>query len=313
MSLNIKGQKCAICASYLFPEDDIVYCPTCGAPHHRDCYNTVGKCGMEEFHGTEKQYKPPVDEEAEKNADKPPVFNDGNTRRKCPACGEELSEQDRFCPQCGAPADLQFNFQPFSPFRQVVEIKDDTLLDENLTALEAAKIVRVNPFRYVPKFLNLSDKRKVSWNWAAFLMPGVWFAYRKMYLQSFISTALMIITLVFNVPFNLAIMQLPSPEDSVRTALQLGEYYAQYINEIGLLPLTLAVVGMVLSIIIRVVSGIFGDWIYKKRVIEVAEKLRNAEDKEEAERKLTGTSFLGFVIALSAVEFIPSIISMFIL
>ncbi len=313
MSLDIKGQKCAICTSYLFPEDDTVYCPTCGAPHHRDCYNTVGHCGMEELHGTEGQYKPPVTKETPEKGEKPPVYTEETAEHKCPSCGQKMSAQDRFCPRCGTPANGQLPFQGFSPFQRTVEIKDDTRLDENLTALEAAKIVRVNPFRYVPKFLALTKERKTSWNWAAFLMPGVWFAYRKMYLQSFVSTALMIMTLVFNVPFNLAIMQLPTPESSVQTALQMGEYYAQYLGEIGMLPLVLALVGMVLSIVIRIFCGIFGDWMYKNRVIEVAERLRSSENPEEDERRLTGTSFLGFAIAFFAVEFIPSLISMFIL
>ena len=32
MSLNTEGVSCVRCHAYLFPEDDIVYCPVCGAP-----------------------------------------------------------------------------------------------------------------------------------------------------------------------------------------------------------------------------------------------------------------------------------------
>ena len=53
MSLNDKGSSCVRCHAYIFPEDDIVYCPICGAPHHRECYNTLGHCALEELHGTE--------------------------------------------------------------------------------------------------------------------------------------------------------------------------------------------------------------------------------------------------------------------
>ena len=56
MSLSYEGQSCALCHAYLFPEDDVVCCPECGAPHHRECYNSIGKCALEELHGTENQY-----------------------------------------------------------------------------------------------------------------------------------------------------------------------------------------------------------------------------------------------------------------
>ena len=57
MSEQLKD-KCAICGSYLFDDDDIVYCPECGAPHHRDCYNTVGHCGKEDMHSQLKDEQP---------------------------------------------------------------------------------------------------------------------------------------------------------------------------------------------------------------------------------------------------------------
>ena len=56
MSLKTEGVTCVRCHAYLFDDDDIVYCPVCGAPHHRDCYNELGHCALEEFHGTDKQY-----------------------------------------------------------------------------------------------------------------------------------------------------------------------------------------------------------------------------------------------------------------
>ena len=49
MSLNTEGVSCVRCHAYLFPEDDIVYCPVCGAPHHRECYNQLGHCALEEM------------------------------------------------------------------------------------------------------------------------------------------------------------------------------------------------------------------------------------------------------------------------
>lgn len=314
MKLDIKGQKCAVCTSYLFEDDDIVYCPVCGAPHHRDCYNAVGKCGLEQFHGTEAQYKKPVAEKTDNSPAQPPMTEREGPARKCRMCGEELSGSDRFCPQCGFSADGQSAspFVPFSPVVKTAEINDNTEIAEGVTALEASKIVLSNPFRYIPKFLTLNENKKTSWNWAAFILPGAWFAFRKMYKESIITTVLMIMTLLFNIPFNLAILQLPAAESTVNTALELGSYYAQYIDQIGTLPVILALAGMVISVVIRIVCAVYGDWIYKNRVIYAAEKIRNCEDEEQARKKYSGTSFIGFALAVLAMEFLPSIIAAFI-
>ena len=56
MSQKEINKSCALCHAYLFDEDDVVYCPVCGAPHHRECYNSIGHCALESTHGTENQY-----------------------------------------------------------------------------------------------------------------------------------------------------------------------------------------------------------------------------------------------------------------
>lgn len=318
MSLDIKGQKCAVCSAYLFPEDDIVYCPECGAPHHRDCYKAVGHCGMEALHGTDAQYKKPEspkESEPEKpDTPKETVSHHDDGARRCRGCGTELGRGVRYCPNCGLSADGSAPFSSFSPFSQAVEIKDDAVVAEDVTALEAAKIVHVNPFRYIPKFISLSEDRKTSWNWAAFLMPNAWFAYRKMYKESIVSTVLMIMSLIFNIPFNISVLQLPISGETASSYMELSAYYAEHIAEIGILPLALALVGMALSLVIRIVCGIYGDWFYRNRVVYAAHEIRKADDenKEDAKRKFSGVSFIGFAVAVCAIEFIPAIISMFI-
>ena len=56
MSKKEQNKSCVLCHAYLFDEDDVVYCPVCGAPHHRECYNSIGHCALESTHGTENQY-----------------------------------------------------------------------------------------------------------------------------------------------------------------------------------------------------------------------------------------------------------------
>ncbi len=77
-----EGYKCAECKKVFSAEDDIVVCPECGAPHHRDCYVKNGTCAMLEQHGNDFKYAPEKSEEkilaeqkeAEQKAENQPRF-----------------------------------------------------------------------------------------------------------------------------------------------------------------------------------------------------------------------------------------------
>lgn len=305
MPIDQNRKQCPICLAYLFEEDDVVHCPTCGAPHHRDCWQTVGHCGLEELHGTDKQYSAAAKEE-------PPETPQGKV---CPTCGEKLDETARFCPFCGRPAEGDL----FSPetygaaFSQAGAIKKDSEIDKGVTAHDAAKAVAANPLRYITKFITLDKKHKRSWNWAAFLLPGPWFAFRKMYRQSFVACAMQIISTVMLIPMNTAFASLPTPEQA-QNYFELAAYYSGFYEQIGLLPLVFGIGSLILNFAVRIISAVRGDWIYKNRIISAVREIKNADrDKEEeVTKKLSGVSFIGFFVAFTAIEFIPSVILMFI-
>lgn len=48
------GIKCPVCDKPFQPGDDIVVCPQCGAPYHRECYQQEGKCKFDDLHAEEK-------------------------------------------------------------------------------------------------------------------------------------------------------------------------------------------------------------------------------------------------------------------
>lgn len=41
---------CPICRERFTDNDDVVVCPECGTPHHRECYNKTGSCGVGGYH-----------------------------------------------------------------------------------------------------------------------------------------------------------------------------------------------------------------------------------------------------------------------
>lgn len=307
MSLDINGQKCVVCSAYLFSEDDVVYCPVCGAPHHRDCYNSIGHCGAEDTHGTEKQYKR-IEIKETKEENKP--F--GEALPCCRRCGKAAEEGAKFCPHCGLPFEEIPPFADFGPFGKVVEIKDDEQIDEGVTALDAAKTVIVNPLRYIPKFLQLKGGRKKSWNWAAFLLPHAWFAYRKMYLPAAVSGIFILISELFSLPLSASLALLPMPEQQL-SYMEYAMYLTENMASIDTLALLLATVGLAIGVAVRIISGIYGDFIYKNSVVGAVRKIRDSEDKPELAKKLSGTSFFGFMIAFFGETLLMDLISILIL
>ena len=56
--MDYRGQHCPICGKEFCDGDDIVVCPECGTPYHRECYKTAGHCVNEERHGESFEWKP---------------------------------------------------------------------------------------------------------------------------------------------------------------------------------------------------------------------------------------------------------------
>ena len=56
-------QPCPVCNENFQPNDDIVVCPVCGSPHHRECYKKNGECGNFEKHNDGFRWTPEKAEE----------------------------------------------------------------------------------------------------------------------------------------------------------------------------------------------------------------------------------------------------------
>ena len=297
MSLQIEGRKCVVCQAYLFSDDDVVFCPECGAPHHRDCYKSVGHCGLSHLHGTPDEYKfvpmPEPTEEPEK------------IKNACRNCGKEIPEGSRFCPYCRA--------QQVPPV--VFEIKTPEMPEQvgDIPTADIQNAVGPNVFRYVNKFKDFTNGRRVSWNWAAFLVPHGWFAFRKMYGYAAIAAAVMIAASIFTVPLMLAMENMPILEAAESTAVVPDitrlMAMAEYIMQAGPVPIICGLISSLLNIALRVISALFGDYLYKGRIEEVCREANDAEDREEHFKRRGGVSFLGFIIAFYAVTIITTLLS----
>ena len=301
MSIDTKGISCVRCRSYLFEDDDVVYCPVCGAPHHRQCYNDLGHCALEEFHGTENEYKREiVVEKAEVKE---------TQKTKCRMCGEEYDTSLEKCPNCSS---ANFSRIVVNSFDLLGGVPKDQDLGDGVTADEAKNFVFANTHRYIPKFASFKCGKKVSWNWLAFLFPGAWMLSRKMYKYGIFSLMLSVIANFLAYP--LAIKYANLGIDITRFTYENYNQVAESIPQIGVLVIALAFLGSLIDIALRVLSGLFGDYLYKNHTIKTVKKIKSESNDIVADyRKFGGVNFLLFFAGLMTVQYVPLILSIFLL
>ena len=55
--MEFTENKCPVCDKQFKKGDDIVVCPECGAPHHRECYEKVVHCHFADKHGADFSFE----------------------------------------------------------------------------------------------------------------------------------------------------------------------------------------------------------------------------------------------------------------
>ena len=81
--------KCPVCDKQFKKGDDVVVCPECGAPHHRECYEKEGHCHFADKHGADFSFEKEQLEEAEQQAEQD--AKDGVVL--CKRCGAEIRKK----------------------------------------------------------------------------------------------------------------------------------------------------------------------------------------------------------------------------
>ena len=211
--MNYEGLPCPVCGRHMHEDDDIVVCPDCGTPQHRECWMENGECVNSEKHAegfvwssgekpvfTERKPDIPADASriclncgSENPADvsvcgrcgaplagseiRLNTDDDGNSR--CPYCGMPVEPGDRLCKNCGAPLVLMPRTS-FASYAADSGFEEQEIIGGN-TAGELSAYVRRNVKRYLPLFKKFENGRKISFNFAAFFFGPLWYFFRKMY------------------------------------------------------------------------------------------------------------------------------------
>lgn len=154
---------------------------------------------------------------------------------------------------------------------------------------EIAALVGNNARYYLPRFLKMSrGGSKVSWNWAAFLLPYNWLLYRKNVLLGLLAFVFMeALSLIFQFAF------IPlEPYLSAATPDAMMNQMMTLVNDQRLyLLFCIATVAAVLTIAIHVLLGLFGTHLYMRRILKKAQQVQNASQYGHNFHNQSGTSF----------------------
>lgn len=303
MSLEIKNKKCAVCQAYLFEDEEIVWCPTCGAPQHKECYKQFGKCGYTHIHGTEelKEILKVQKQEEKKEEPKPE-----KTLIECPACHAKYEKELASCPECGA-ENFSHRMPTFFAFDFLGGVKPNQDIGEGVTAEKAKRFVMTSTHKIIPKFLAFKNGAKKFFSWWAFFFPAANFAARKMYGAAVLSGIVETAGLLLMFPLSIAMNN-----------LNLTNYNAMYeYVEKGVSPefyslMILSLIGLLVLFLYRLISGFLFDKLYYKHVVAKIKKIETDYQKEEipgAFRKYGGYNLFGFLLTVIILQYLPGIIA----
>ena len=205
--MNYENIPCPVCGKLMAEGDDIVVCPVCATPQHRDCWIENGRCANDELHASgyvwKREYKQETKaEEPVANSDtrvchicgsENPAESlhcgncgalfateaDADAPKKCSYCGRDNDSDALHCKYCGAPVGGQ-QFYKSNPFLSGSGIAEDELI-AGQKATDVAFFVQASSKRYLPKFKKFANGKKLSFNFAAFFFAPYWFFYRKLY------------------------------------------------------------------------------------------------------------------------------------
>ncbi len=288
--MPIKKNQCAFCKAILFDDDDVVYCADCGAPHHRECYSSLGRCAFEQLHGS-----PELEFEPESVEEEP-------TRE--PAAAADPVR----------PFEMNINGVSFDPYGGV---KPDEEID-GVSAVDVATFVRVNTHKYIPKFKALAGRKSRSdWNWAGFLFSYSWLFFRKCYLEGFAAMLFTVVSQLMTAPVYIRYYRalLPFVELSQKEVYaasdEIMRTFFESMTSLGVWAWVLFAGGIVLGILIHVIVGLRADTIYMNKTVASIKKVRSDTEIEDAAPHIAvagGVNPFLFLLSSSAMNIILNII-----
>ena len=314
---------CPVCNRFFGEDDDIVFCPECGTPHHRDCYKAVGHCVNRGLHASGYSYyseNKPAEEKEEKTQQEDKISSIFENFKSDENDGKSVVEPIGF---------------PNLINTDSVYEKDDQKIDGESVA-DFAAAIRTNAPRFINLFKDFEyGKRKTSWNWGAFFFGSLYLFFRKMYKHAMAFMAAFV-GVVYASCFAITKVA-PLYVEAVK---KFADLYAQnkLTNEdmmklanVSEMSKANAVLYITLGIILvlRVIQALYADRFYKSTLTEIIKNVNNqlkdgasfiqspvfpSQSSDLSQKQMKqyylarrgGTSFFMALLAASAIYFLTS-------
>ena len=306
-----EGQSCPVCGKAFAEKDDIVSCPECGAPHHRACWMSEGRCHFADRHGTPEQWSRNEQTEQPKPEQPKSEPTDGAL---CPHCGKVNPTFAEFCSRCGRPlkvrewsgtsADSSATYTPFhapTPDAETNIPRNEAMDDDGTTVGDVALAIGVNQQYYLPRFRKMyAENKPITWNWLAFLFPSPWLFLRKNYLAGALILCLELAFLTTEQLLMIGpLLSVPTDASMLETWLLLAES----------VPLPAMLMAWMWALL-HVFCGLFGTFMYRQSALSRCRRLkRNCPDDYQARLPFEGgVAPVLFALALLVVNVTPQII-----
>lgn len=275
---NYLGSDCIVCGRKFDENDDIVVCPECGTPYHRECYMQSGECVNKELHLSGRSWWESSDS-----------TKDNTENKKCPQCGNINKPHSIICESCGFPLVDELNermgtktsghglggtdnvFEEknfnnvFNADMKYCGIDPEEKFD-SVRLADLAEFVNTNRIYYLPIFKRIKDSgRKISLNFIAFLFPQIYFANRKMWFWSAVSIVLSAVLDIPYIIYNMIGLEMSG------TLLNSIDIYSDQFKIIFN-------AANILNMIFKIIMFIFSNWMYYRYSVNKIRKIKSIDD-----------------------------------
>lgn len=230
------------------------------------------------------------EETAEETSDKIPEESEVNMWYETPGGLQDIDDDDEMLPAGAEDRAFAGELSEDEFFaRQADEAEEFFRLQK-----KRAPYIQKNVEKYLGKFKKMHDNdTKLSWNWCGFLFMEIWLGYRKMYKPMIL---MILLQLVANVALAVAI-----------TMISIKQGIEPYGN------MTWAVlIGFAPMLVFMLISGIFGNSWYRKKIDRLVREGEAAGTHEERERILgkggVNIPIAIVLIVLSILYMLPNIL-----
>lgn len=284
---DLTGIQCPVCKEKFTETDDIVFCPDCGTPHHRACWEKVGHCIHAEKHSTGYEWQMPNTAPAQKPQQETDTGAAAQPNTSEDFDYSQLYQNSYTPPQGSAQAEEQHGL-------------DSDAVVENIPVSDWSNFLGKSNYLYIMLFKQMELlHRRVSISMSAMLFGPLYFAYRKAWKPAIL---LALAKLVVDAPSMLYVLHVSG---SALTAHMSGDLLYRLMSA-----------AYVLNIALLALQGAYGFYWYKKHCIRRIQKIRaaypDANQRQYVLRAQGGTSWSAVFLMAGIFLALAAVMSMFV-